>query len=67
MALLIKVVGGPKVGKTIVATRIRCLLEHLGATVTVHDVDEPKCIPLDSKPLVGQEVIVDVVEIRKEK
>jgi len=63
----IKIIGKPKTGKTIVATKIVKVLESLGASVMVKDMDNPKYVPPDSKPLAGQKVIVSIEYLPKGK
>lgn len=57
----ITITGKPKTGKTTIANTIKLMLESLGASVILTDLDEYKYIPSGSKPLSGQEIVIEVL------
>jgi len=61
------IIGRPKEGKTIVATRVKELVESLGGSVIWDDVDPPKLnIPRTFKALSYADMVKITVRDRRE-
>ena len=54
------VTGPSNIGKTVVATLIRDIVECLGAETVWNDVDAPKYVPSDAKILEGRIIKITV-------